>query len=299
LKFLVCFVATSYSVGCFSPSVEHQIEDLFSDPTLSKASAKVSKAGSRHIVKVMGEFESVSAYENALETIKHSPVSYSKKITIVNELVLKPLPVEELSEALRQAGWKGVSLEQFSSTLIVSARLPDIKTKKALQDEIESLCVDRKCSPLFWMLMTETELEVHAKTKNQRAAKEAIKAYSSYASHGFDSDATRLSPEDRAYMKEYPNRLYNGEPCQPGDKLDNGSFTPNNRIYLRERPSNSSPRLINFRASSILGSREYKSVDTDMTAHIDCKRGDWRRVWVNSPYWLQRSHVGWVKINLN
>lgn len=63
---------------------------------------------------------------------------------------------------------------------------------------------------------------------------------------------------------------------------------------LRSAPSGSADRLINQKATKILGSTEYHSIDSSTEVQIQCESGDWVRVQVTKPEWL--THVrGWVK----
>lgn len=63
---------------------------------------------------------------------------------------------------------------------------------------------------------------------------------------------------------------------------------------LHAGPNATSAKLINQKATSILGSTQYLAIDHTVQVIEDCTKGGWSRVRVTEPEWLRTSHVGWV-----
>jgi len=63
---------------------------------------------------------------------------------------------------------------------------------------------------------------------------------------------------------------------------------------LRSGPSSEAEKLINKKASEILKTTHYLSIDNTTTVLEECTQGDWSRVRVVEPDWLRASHIGWV-----
>lgn len=281
--------------GCVSESADQRVEELFLDDALVNTTYNLSKVDRKYELEVFGVFEKLSDYNRVISKIESDAFLEAQDIKIVYHLDIKLVPVGEIISNFKESKWAFLSHQIIDKKIVFSGTLPTEQDKASFQTFINWHCADKICPEVKWELKTRTELEKREKF----LAREAAKKYSSYAAFGYSSSASGINSYERAYMKKHPDRLYNGTPCKEGDQISDVSFSPFNRIYLREGPSSTSSRLINFRASEILGSIEYKSVDTDMTAYVDCKRGDWYRVWVYRPEWLQRSHVGWLKVDLD
>lgn len=61
---------------------------------------------------------------------------------------------------------------------------------------------------------------------------------------------------------------------------------------LRRTPDGE--KIVNEKATKILGSTQYQSIDNSTTVQIQCTDGDWARVQIQTPDWL-KEHVGWVE----
>jgi hypothetical protein len=63
---------------------------------------------------------------------------------------------------------------------------------------------------------------------------------------------------------------------------------------LRAAPSADSARLINEKASGILKTTVYRSIDNSTKVLEECRQGAFSRVRVVDPEWIAQTHVGWV-----
>ena len=85
------------------------------------------------------------------------------------------------------------------------------------------------------------------------------------------------------------------QPCGAGSKVTGQVFRVNGSdVVLRSGPSTSTEKLINEKASAILHSTEYLTIDKSVTVREECTQGGWSRVRVTEPDWLRDSHRGWV-----
>ncbi|MEO8418643.1 MAG: hypothetical protein ABI475_07965, partial [Methylophilaceae bacterium] len=66
-------------------------------------------------------------------------------------------------------------------------------------------------------------------------------------------------------------------------------------VVLRSAPSAKSEKLINQKATQILKTIQYLTIDNTVTVIEECIQGEWSRVRVREPDWLQNSHIGWVQ----
>jgi len=66
-------------------------------------------------------------------------------------------------------------------------------------------------------------------------------------------------------------------------------------IYLVNEPNDKANKIINQKATAVLGTTEYISVDTSCKVEIIEMVGDWVKVQVVDPEWLKDSHIGWMK----
>jgi hypothetical protein len=69
-------------------------------------------------------------------------------------------------------------------------------------------------------------------------------------------------------------------------------------IVLRTTPNENSEKLINQKATQLLKTTQYLKIDNTVTVIEECTQGDWSRVRVIKPDWLQDSHIGWVESSL-
>jgi|GEM_PF-3513923 len=82
--------------------------------------------------------------------------------------------------------------------------------------------------------------------------------------------------------------------CERGTAADGAvvSVLGSDGHDLRKAPD--SDKIVNEKATKILGSTQYQTIDNSTTVQIQCVDGDWARVQVQTPEWL-REHVGWVE----
>lgn len=66
-------------------------------------------------------------------------------------------------------------------------------------------------------------------------------------------------------------------------------------IVLRSAPNAKSEKLINQKATEILKTTQYLTIDNTVTVVEECIQSKWSRVRVKEPDWLQSSHIGWVQ----
>lgn len=66
-------------------------------------------------------------------------------------------------------------------------------------------------------------------------------------------------------------------------------------VLLRATPSASGTKLVNEKATRVLGRTMYLQIDNSTTVLEECTQGDWSRVRVQEPDWLRNSHIGWVE----
>ena len=66
-------------------------------------------------------------------------------------------------------------------------------------------------------------------------------------------------------------------------------------IGIRSGPDASFDKIINQKASSIMKSTQYISIDDTTTVFEECTKGGWSWIRVVEPDWLQDSHKGWVE----
>ena len=63
---------------------------------------------------------------------------------------------------------------------------------------------------------------------------------------------------------------------------------------LRSAPSPTAGKIVNEKASKILGGTHYHSIDSSTRVQVQCEHGEWARVQIKEPDWL--THVtGWVE----
>lgn len=85
------------------------------------------------------------------------------------------------------------------------------------------------------------------------------------------------------------------QPCGAGSKVTGQVLRVNGTdVVLRAGPSTTTEKLVNEKASAILHSTEYLTIDKSVTVREECTQGGWSRVRVTDPDWLRDSHFGWV-----
>lgn len=69
------------------------------------------------------------------------------------------------------------------------------------------------------------------------------------------------------------------------------------RVELREGPGKGHPRKINRKATAVLGTTHYLSVDSSVTVRVRHIQRCWADVQVTQPSWLIESHFGWIPLD--
>jgi hypothetical protein len=86
------------------------------------------------------------------------------------------------------------------------------------------------------------------------------------------------------------------EPCGSGSTKSGQTLRVNGSdVVLRSAANAKSEKLINQKATQILKTAQYLTIDNTVTVIEECTRGEWSRVRVKEPDWLQDSHIGWVQ----
>lgn len=86
------------------------------------------------------------------------------------------------------------------------------------------------------------------------------------------------------------------EPCGSGSTKSGQILRVNGSdVVLHAAPNAKSEKLINQKATQILKTTQYLTIDNTVTVIEDCTQGQWSRVRVKEPDWLQDSHIGWVQ----
>ncbi len=86
------------------------------------------------------------------------------------------------------------------------------------------------------------------------------------------------------------------EPCGSASIKSKQTLRVNGSdVVLRSAPNSKSEKLINQKASQILKTIHYLTIDNTVTVVEECTQGKWSRVHVKEPDWLQESHIGWVQ----
>ena len=69
-------------------------------------------------------------------------------------------------------------------------------------------------------------------------------------------------------------------------------------IEVRSGPDIGSSKIVNQKASRILKSTHYISIDSSVTVFEECSQGEWSRIRVTTPDYLRQSHRGWIPSNV-
>jgi hypothetical protein len=65
-------------------------------------------------------------------------------------------------------------------------------------------------------------------------------------------------------------------------------------IFIRTGPGEKFGKIINQKATSILGKTQFISIDNSVTVYEECTQSGWSKINVTDPDWLRESHKGWV-----
>ena len=65
-------------------------------------------------------------------------------------------------------------------------------------------------------------------------------------------------------------------------------------VNVRKGPGVNFSKIINQKATEILRTTQYITVDNSVTIYEECTQGEWSKIRVTDPDWLSKSHRGWV-----
>ncbi len=65
-------------------------------------------------------------------------------------------------------------------------------------------------------------------------------------------------------------------------------------INVRKGPGTNFSKIVNQKATSILKTIQYITIDNSVTVYEECSQGTWSKIRVTDPDWLSQSHRGWV-----
>lgn len=65
-------------------------------------------------------------------------------------------------------------------------------------------------------------------------------------------------------------------------------------INVRTGPGTNFRKIVNQKATSILKTTQYITIDNSVTVYEECSQGKWSKIHVTDPDWLSQSHRGWV-----
>ncbi|MCP4763470.1 MAG: SH3 domain-containing protein [archaeon] len=66
------------------------------------------------------------------------------------------------------------------------------------------------------------------------------------------------------------------------------------RINIRKGPGINFDKIINKKATEILKTTQYITVDNTVTVFEECTKNGWSKIRVTEPEWLRKSHRGWI-----
>lgn len=65
-------------------------------------------------------------------------------------------------------------------------------------------------------------------------------------------------------------------------------------IVLLTSPNAKGEKIINQKATKVLKSTQYLTIDNSVTVIEECIQGEWSKISVKEPNWLRETHIGWV-----
>lgn len=84
--------------------------------------------------------------------------------------------------------------------------------------------------------------------------------------------------------------------CGSTSKKTGQSYKVNGSgINVWTGPGTSFDRIVNQKATRIMGKTHYVTIDNSVTVFEECSQGEWSRVRVTDPDYLSQSHRGWVE----
>lgn len=85
------------------------------------------------------------------------------------------------------------------------------------------------------------------------------------------------------------------QPCGINANKTGKSFKVNGTdITVRTGPGKTFDKVINEKASRILNTTVYITIDKSVTVHEECSQNGWSKIYVTEPDYLTDSHQGWV-----
>ena len=83
--------------------------------------------------------------------------------------------------------------------------------------------------------------------------------------------------------------------CKKGAKITGKQYhVIGSGIDVRKGPSADYDKIVNQKATDILKTTQYISIDSSTVVFEECTKVGWSWIRVLKPYWLQSSHRGWV-----
>lgn len=83
--------------------------------------------------------------------------------------------------------------------------------------------------------------------------------------------------------------------CEKGDATGKEYRVRGSGIAVYKAPSTKAEKVLNQKATSILGSTQYVTIDSSTKVNEECRFESWSKVRVVDPDWLRDSHYGWVE----
>lgn len=85
------------------------------------------------------------------------------------------------------------------------------------------------------------------------------------------------------------------QPCGGESSKTGKSYKVNGTgISVRSGPGTSYDKLVNEKATRILKTTQYITIDNSVTVYEECSQGGWSKIHVTDPDYLSQSHRGWV-----
>ena len=127
--------------------------------------------------------------------------------------------------------------------------------------------------------------------QNQQTARETDKPLSATV----QPEEKPKAPQEPAIVKSVPQQrpqASTGGGLQPGREYD-----ITRKAELREGPGEDYAKRINQKASDVLKTIHYMSVDNSVTVRLLQVKGIWAEVQITQPHWLAATHRGWIPLD--
>lgn len=83
--------------------------------------------------------------------------------------------------------------------------------------------------------------------------------------------------------------------CEKGEATGKEYRVRGTGIAVYKAPSAKAEKVVNQKATSVLGSTQYVTIDSSTRVNEECRFEGWSKVRVVDPEWLRASHYGWVE----